>query len=191
MITYSLFIKVFLFILSFISQIMKTRAYVFGLVVSCTMLSLLIFHKNESFTKIRKAVAGTSDGCGIAMKLDEIYDAIKLQKLVNKTTDEMTNRKTASETDDDSESFLKRRKVVILLTQMRSGSSVIGELFNQKIGVPYFYEPVYPFGEIPCTAQWRNRTQVIENIAHCRLDRLTALYTEAFERTHRTDGFAR
>ena len=88
-------------------------------------------------------------------------------------------------------SISTRRKVVIILTQRRSGSSVLGELFNQKLGVPFFYEPVFPFGELPCEGQWENRTQVVTYIANCNFDRLKALYTAAFERTKRDDKYAR
>ncbi|CAK8684756.1 unnamed protein product [Clavelina lepadiformis] len=41
---------------------------------------------------------------------------------------------------------------VILLTHTRSGSSFVGEIFNQKRGVAYFYEPLYPFGTCPRTS---------------------------------------
>ena len=99
--------------------------------------------------------------------------------------------KNISTEDIETDARHVKRKVVILLTQMRSGSSVIGELFNQKRGVPYFYEPVFPFGEAPCTSQWQNRTQVIENIAHCRFDKLKSQYASGFKRSQRPDHFAR
>lgn len=38
-----------------------------------------------------------------------------------------------------------------MVTQTRSGSSFVGEIFNQNPGVGYFYEPLYPFGQ--CSRQ--------------------------------------
>ncbi|CAK8672955.1 unnamed protein product [Clavelina lepadiformis] len=38
---------------------------------------------------------------------------------------------------------------VILLAKTRSGSSFVGEIFNRKPGISYFYEPLFPFGICP------------------------------------------
>ena len=66
-------------------------------------------------------------------------------------------------------------KVVILFTQMRSGSSIVGTMSSQRTNVSYFYEPLFPFDERPCESMlnWRLEvflgTLVIVTLTHCTI----------------------
>ncbi|XP_078482830.1 carbohydrate sulfotransferase 1-like [Ciona intestinalis] len=80
---------------------------------------------------------------------------------------------------------------VILLTQRRSGSSIVGELFNQYVNVSYFYEPLFPFDDT-CKQSLQNQTQkTIQHIASCELTHLPKLYNEAFNVTNRDDKYSK
>ena len=182
-------------------QIKMQREYrTFFYVLICVVFTIFLMESNVTFTqRLKHSADDKNDGCWIEEDLDRILE--KVRETVNTHDSKVTTmnaQKQSQEVKVSNNSFksatlqnVKRRKSVILLTQMRSGSSVIGELFNQKLGVPYFYEPVFPFGEEPCNAQWQNRTQVVEEIANCRFDKLKALYASGFERTKRPDMFAR
>lgn len=183
-------------------------------------ISILFLYPSVKFFKDGRHYNQDSEkrfSCSLVTALIQAYDAEKLKTSIDKTVEAISviekelkdfknktvvsgysakveNRPTTSKKYDEvakKSAELRKRKVLILLTQMRSGSSVIGELFNQKHGVPYFYEPVYPFGETPCKSQWQNRTQVVESIAHCRLENLKSLYAEGFNRSQRPDHFSR
>ncbi|XP_076801917.1 carbohydrate sulfotransferase 1-like [Clavelina lepadiformis] len=74
---------------------------------------------------------------------------------------------------------------------MRSGSSILGELFNQRTGVTYLYEPVFPFDERPCERLYEDRIQVLRHISRCEFFPLPALYKKAYNVTNRNDIHAR
>ncbi|CAK8680172.1 unnamed protein product [Clavelina lepadiformis] len=73
--------------------------------------------------------------------------------------DLMTTRSTQESPEEDNKDNRPTSEIkqvspgaVILLTHTRSGSSFVGEIFNQKRGVAYFYEPLFPFGTCPRTS---------------------------------------
>ena len=90
-----------------------------------------------------------------------------------------------------STSYKRRPDVVILFTQMRSGSSILGELFNQRTDVTYLYEPVFPFDERPCERLYEDRVQVLRHISRCEFFPLPVLYKKAYDVTNRNDIHAR
>nr|CAB3230871.1 carbohydrate sulfotransferase 3-like [Phallusia mammillata] len=89
----------------------------------------------------------------------------------------------------DSVGLNRRTDAVILLSQMRSGSSVLGELFNQRVNVSFFYEPLYPFGDETCPQMDKERVAVLEKISKCQFD-LQGHYKKAYLASQLTDSFA-
>ena len=73
---------------------------------------------------------------------------------------------------------------VLLVSQCRSGSSVVGELFNRRRGATYLYEPLYPLR----TADYVQApdeliplsTELVNDTVHCRFQRLPEMYRRAF-----------
>ena len=55
----------------------------------------------------------------------------------------------------ESENSKRKIDVVILLTMMRSGSSIVGSIFNERVNVTYLYEPFFPFGKQECNEKTR------------------------------------
>lgn len=82
---------------------------------------------------------------------------------------------------------LRKPQVVIVLSQMRSGSSVVGEMFNRRSDVSYFYEPLYPFGMGSCNHVSNDRLEVLRKFATCDFDGLDRLYDKAFNISKRPD----
>ena len=80
---------------------------------------------------------------------------------------------------------------VLLLSQCRSGSSILGELFNQRKDVTYLYEPLYPFRESNgISSRWKlvpEMVQAVGDMARCRFDRLPKMYKHAFKVTKTVD----
>ena len=71
----------------------------------------------------------------------------------------------------------RKPRVVILLTMMRSGSSIVGSIFNERTNVTYLYEPLFPFGEQRCDEKRRNDSQaVLRHISTCHFEGLPPLY---------------
>jgi len=80
---------------------------------------------------------------------------------------------------------------VLLVSQCRSGSSVVGELFNQRRGATYLYEPLYPLRtengvQVP-DELIRGSTELVDDIVHCRFHRLPRMYRRAMEATRNKD----
>uniref|UniRef100_H2YAG4 Sulfotransferase n=2 Tax=Ciona savignyi TaxID=51511 RepID=H2YAG4_CIOSA len=80
---------------------------------------------------------------------------------------------------------------VILLTQRRSGSSILGELFNQYVDVSYFYEPLFPIDETCNPSLRQNAVEIVQRIINCDLNQLPMLYEKAFNVTDRNDKYSR
>ena len=80
------------------------------------------------------------------------------------------------------ESHVAKKKplVVFLVSQCRSGSSVLGELFNQRSGVTYIYEPLYPLrtrNGVQSPPELLNTTKrLVENMARCKFTQLPHFY---------------
>ena len=85
------------------------------------------------------------------------------------------NSKISVKGPNDSDS--KKNKVVILLTMMKSGSSIVGSIFNERANVSYLYEPLFPFGEQECDENTRRSSlEVLRNISNCHFENLAPLY---------------
>jgi len=67
---------------------------------------------------------------------------------------------------------------VILLTMMRSGSSIVGTIFDERENVTYLYEPLFPFGEkMICESNTRKSAlAVLRHASTCKYEKLPALY---------------
>ena len=73
--------------------------------------------------------------------------------------------------------FPEKTDVVILLTMMRSGSSILGSIFNERVNVTYLYEPLFPFGEQECDEKTRQSSlEVLRNVSSCHFENLRLLY---------------
>ena len=86
----------------------------------------------------------------------------------------------------------KSQIAVILISQFRSGSSIIGELFNRNFRhTTYFFEPLQPFGKadwMPVHSALKERSvKVVEDIARCKFRRLTKLYQSGLDFTQQED----
>uniref|UniRef100_H2YZ85 Uncharacterized protein n=1 Tax=Ciona savignyi TaxID=51511 RepID=H2YZ85_CIOSA len=69
-----------------------------------------------------------------------------------------------------------RKKSMLILTSMRSGSSFAGELFNQHPDVFYVFEPLYfLLGD----AGYERKLRVLESIFTCNFTSFETLYDEA------------
>ena len=71
-----------------------------------------------------------------------------------------------------------KAQAVILLTQIRFGSTFLGELFNKKTNVTYFYEPVWQFP----SHHMQDAVNVINDLSRCRFDRLADIYKKVYDR---------
>ena len=74
---------------------------------------------------------------------------------------------------------------VILLTMMRSGSSIVGSIFDERKSVTYLYEPLYPFGE-KCEDK-DSALALLRHASTCHFEKFKALY----EPTNRYDKWSR
>ena len=92
------------------------------------------------------------------------------------------------------EILVKREQpdTVILLTMTRSGSSILGSIFNERTNVTYLYEPLYPFGLISGLECNDNFTKddisaVLRFIAKCDFENILPYY----RRSKRTNEYAK
>lgn len=89
------------------------------------------------------------------------------------------------------ENSVKSRKAVLLVSQCRSGSSILGQLFNQRVNVSYFYEPLYPFREkdffqTPVSLK-ESSVAALNAMIKCDFSKLPQLYKEAHRFTKQPD----
>lgn len=70
----------------------------------------------------------------------------------------------------------EKAELVIILSQIRFGSTFLGELFNKKANVSYFYEPVWNFPDDHMV----DAVQVIDYLSRCRFDKLRAIYKKVY-----------
>ena len=78
---------------------------------------------------------------------------------------------------------------IILLSMIRSGSSILGSIFNERRNVTYFYEPLFPLSSLNnCDEQYSpaDFETAIRSIATCEFGKLVPLY----QRMSRTDRFS-
>nr|XP_026696605.1 carbohydrate sulfotransferase 1 isoform X3 [Ciona intestinalis] len=72
---------------------------------------------------------------------------------------------------------LSKPTAVIIFTSMRSGSSFLGELFNQHSQVFYMFEPLHAFGSYK--EQRENRFRALHDISRCNFTNLPNMYKQA------------
>jgi len=75
---------------------------------------------------------------------------------------------------------------VILFTKMKSGSTIVGSIFNKRKKVMYLYEPLYPFSETPCVFALEERLRVLYSVSSCHFEKVGPLY----QLTRRPDTIA-
>ena len=90
------------------------------------------------------------------------------------------------------ENSVKSTKAVLLVSQCRSGSSILGELFNQRVNVSYFYEPLYPFRKKDCfqtpVSLKESSVAALKSMIKCDFTKLSQLYEEAYQFTKQPDN---
>ena len=81
----------------------------------------------------------------------------------------------------------RNRTAVFLVTQCRSGSSILGELFNRRERVTYLYEPLYPFRAQACSPPpvelVGKSVRAVEAMTRCDFGGLPKFYKEAYAHT--------
>ena len=125
--------------------------------------------KEDSLSMMNKKILATFAiwlmivGYGYFSRMRSIID----NKMISKITDPI----------NQSENSKKKIDVVILLTMMRSGSSIVGSLFDMRVNVTYLYEPLYPFGKQECNGKTRQSSlAVLRNVSSCHFENLALLY---------------
>ena len=90
---------------------------------------------------------------------------------------------TEQKSDRSFEHTRKKLTAVLLISQFRSGSSILGEIFNRNKNVTYLFEPLYPL-----SYQWQSvhddlvneSVRSVELMVRCQFEHLTDLYWKAF-----------
>lgn len=77
-------------------------------------------------------------------------------------------------------------RVVIIFTSKRSGSTLLGELFNQNREIFYLFEPLFPYTR-NCDILRQERTRLLEKISRCDFSDMPEDYVNAFSTTKHTD----
>ena len=71
----------------------------------------------------------------------------------------------------------KKVDAVILLSMIRSGSSIVGSIFNERSNILYLYEPLFPFGKQKCDEKTRQESlEVLRQAISCHFENLGDLY---------------
>ena len=70
----------------------------------------------------------------------------------------------------------KKARTVIIVSQVRFGSTFLGEFFNKRTDVSYFYEPIWRFP----SEHMQDAVKVIKDLSNCRFDRLSSVYEKVF-----------
>nr|XP_039267753.1 carbohydrate sulfotransferase 1-like [Styela clava] len=84
---------------------------------------------------------------------------------------------TSNSTHTKFELLPEQTKGVIIVTNYRSGSTFLGQLFNQHPQAFYTFEPLFPFGW-NCTSEVQRRVSVLHNMLKCNFPDLKTLYNE-------------
>ena len=131
-----------------IKQSQKTQAVVFCFALTITMVSLVMWQAPKYCITISQA-ASTSTSSP--------------QRTENFEDEERTEK--------------KKTDAVILLSMIRSGSSIIGSIFNERENVFYLYEPLFPFGLQKCDEKTREDSlRVLNYTISCQYEKLSQLY---------------
>jgi len=74
----------------------------------------------------------------------------------------------------------EKTDAVILLTTMRSGSSIVGSIFDERRNVTYLYEPLFPFGDSGCGDVVREKVlSLLHDASTCHFENFKALYEDS------------
>ncbi|CAK8694991.1 unnamed protein product [Clavelina lepadiformis] len=79
-----------------------------------------------------------------------------------------------------------KRKLVLLLAYKRSGSSFLGEMFNNNPAAFYLFEPLFPFTR-QCDVLQVERVDALNELFKCNFKVIPSVYRTAFEVTGHTD----
>ena len=85
---------------------------------------------------------------------------------------------------------LDAKKLIILFTNKRSGSSFAGELLNQISNSFYLFEPLFPFTR-ECDILKMERVEALQTLLQCQFENITEIYKSTFRLTNHTDAFAK
>ncbi|CBY11281.1 unnamed protein product [Oikopleura dioica] len=96
-------------------------------------------------------------------KIKEIKESFSEEKNENeKKSDNFEDLKT------DENETLPKRKVILIFTFMRSGSTFLGELFNNHEDAFYIFEPLHPFYKFGFSKTYLNeRLKILKNNLNC------------------------
>ena len=82
-----------------------------------------------------------------------------------------------------------RRKVILLLSNKRSGTSFAGHLFYENPRIFYLFEPLFPFTR-SCDVLQEERISCLHHLLQCEFEHLNTQYQHAFRVTNHSDMFA-
>lgn len=99
---------------------------------------------------------------------------------------ELTPRITSYNNASENSKTKTTRKVVLIITQSRSGSSLIGQVLSASKGTMYLHEPLFPFG-IDCSSMQEAKLSLLLRLLRCDFDDLREKYKTAFKKSHFPD----
>ncbi|XP_039250191.2 carbohydrate sulfotransferase 3-like isoform X1 [Styela clava] len=121
------------------------------------------------------------------LELDKgsVYDIIKSEELRHKT---LAGIRPEIKYDflNHFDHGIHPSRVVIILATKRSGSTLLGEFFNQNRGCFYLFEPLFPFTRY-CNVLRYERVLFLERLSKCNFTGLSSHYANAFRVTQHTD----
>jgi len=99
-------------------------------------------------------------------KIEEELENLK--ERIDKIKKENSN---FTENNTDEATLKERRKVVLIVTFMRSGSTFLGEMFNNHDDAFYIFEPVHPLARFGLSKSTTNeRLEIISNNLNCQFE---------------------
>jgi len=106
------------------------------------------------------------------------------------TSDVKTVRKVPyNKSFSHNRTLLFRKKVILLLSNKRSGTSFAGHLFYENPTIFYLFEPLFPFTR-SCEVLQQERVNFLRQILHCEFENLQKQYQNAFLVTNHSDEYA-
>ena len=83
----------------------------------------------------------------------------------------------------------KKRKVVLVIANKRSGSSFVGEMFMRNPSAYYLFEPLFPYTR-ECTLLQKERIDTLAKFSQCDFNDIGQEYGKVFNVTHMDDRYA-
>lgn len=83
----------------------------------------------------------------------------------------------------------KKKTVVILVANQRTGSTFLGEIFNKNPSVFYLFEPLLPYSK-HCDILQRERIDLFSDLLQCRFENIKNAYEHAFNISRFSDNSA-